>query len=429
MHIMKRTLHITLVLGISLACAEVLASGFALNEQSISGMGLGFAGRSSSAEDASTVYGNPAGMARLRGQQITGGVALLNASTEISQVSGSSQGSNDGDMVPLTAVPFGFYTQQLDDHWALGFGVYAPFGLVADYEKGFQGSAFGSNSGVKIITLQPTISYAFNDKFSIGFGPTINRVSGALESDIILPQAGSGANQVKIEGIDTALGFNAGLLLQASDTTRVGLTYHSAVKYKLKGHTDINKGTEVPGAILNDGRYDARLSIDTPESWDLSITHDLTQDWRLYAGSTWTRWSRLKDITAHNSGFTQASGFMTPTLFGTITEEQDWHDTWAHAIGTSYRIHPDWVLRTGLAFDQSPTNNTHRSPRIPSGDRTIFSLGAGYNLTPSITLDMAYAYLREESVHVSSSNALGASYNAKFANSAHGVGLGMSYRF
>lgn len=420
----------SLSLAITMASAQLFASGFALNEQSISGMGGGFAGRSSSAEDASTVYDNPAGMARLDGQQITGGIALIDASTDISQISGRSSGTNKGDMVPLTAVPFGFYTNKLDDQWAVGLGVYAPFGLVADYEKGFQGKAFGSKSAVKVITFQPTVSYAFNDKVSVGFGPTINRVTGTLESDVSLPITGTGSNNIKIEGNDTALGFNAGLLVQATDTTRVGLTYHSKVKYKLEGHTEVTKGSNVPASLLNNGRYDASLKIDTPESWDLSVTQDLSEAWKLYAGATWTRWSRLKDITVNNEGVSAlSSGMLAPQLIGTIKEEQDWHDTWAYAVGTSYRVNKQWVLRTGLTFDQAPTNNTDRSPRIPTGDRTIFSLGAGYDVMPNLTIDVAYAYLKEESVKVNRANALGQSYSAKFANSANGFGLGATYRF
>lgn len=427
----KVMLKTTLSLAVAMASSHVFASGFALNEQDVAGMGTGFAGRSSSAENASTVYGNPAGMARLEGQQVTGGVAAIDASTNIKDVSGRSSGSNKGDMVPFTAVPFGFYTNKLNEQWAVGFGVYAPFGLVTDYESGFQGKAFGSKSEVKVITFQPTVSYAFNDRVSIGFGPTINRIAGTLESDINLPVAGTGSNNIKIKGDDTALGFNAGLLVQATDTTRVGLTYHSKVKYKLEGHTEVTKGTNVPASLLNNGRYDASLKIDTPESWDLSVTQDLSDAWKLYAGATWTRWSRLKDITVNNEGVSAAagSGALAPQIVGTIKEDQNWHDTWAYALGTSYRVTKQVVLRTGLTFDQSPTNNTDRSPRIPTGDRTIFSLGLGYDVMPNMTVDLAYSYLKEEPVKVARANALGQSYNAKYENSANGFGLGVTYKF
>ncbi|KAA6170753.1 OmpP1/FadL family transporter [Pseudomonas veronii] len=427
----KVMLKTTLSLAVAMASSHVFASGFALNEQDVAGMGTGFAGRSSSAENASTVFGNPAGMARLEGQQITGGAAAIDASTDIKNASGRSSGSNKGDMVPFTAVPFGFYTNKLNEQWAVGFGVYAPFGLVTDYESGFQGKAFGSKSEVTVITFQPTVSYAFNDRVSIGFGPTINRIAGTLESDINLPIAGTGSNNIKIKGDDTAVGFNAGLLVQATDTTRVGLTYHSKVKYKLEGHTEVTKGTNVPAVLLNNGRYDASLKIDTPESWDFSVTQDMSDAWKLYAGATWTRWSRLKDITVNNEGVSAAagSGALAPQIVGTIKEDQNWHDTWAYALGTSYRVTKQVVLRTGLTFDQSPTNNTDRSPRIPTGDRTIFSLGLGYDVMPNMTVDLAYSYLKEEPVKVARANALGQSYNAKYENSANGFGLGVTYKF
>lgn len=421
----KVMLKTTISLAVAMASTQIFASGFALNEQSISGMGTGFAGRSSSADDASTVFGNPAGMSRIKRQEVTGGIAAIDASTDIKDAQGAHPGTNKGDMVPFTAVPMGYYVKPIDDHWAFGLGVYAPFGLITDYENGFQGAGFGSKSEVKVVTFQPTVSYAFNDKVSIGFGPTINRISGTLESDVPL----FGDTHVKIKGDDVALGYNFGVLVQATDTTRVGLTYHSKVKYKIEGHTDISAGANSPSAFLKSNRYDASLKIETPESVDFSVTQQLTDAWTLYAGSTWTRWSRLKDITVNNDGVTAAQGgALSPALFGTITEEQNWHDTWAYAIGTSYQLNKQWVLRTGLSFDQSPTNNTDRSPRIPTGDRTIFSLGAGYNVTDDLTIDVAYSYLKEESVKVDHSNLVD-SYSAKYENSANGFGVGATYRF
>lgn len=421
----KVMLKTTLSLAVALASTQIFASGFALNEQSISGMGTGFAGRSSSADDASTVFGNPAGMSRIKRQEVTGGIAAIDASSDIKDAQGAHPGTNKGDMVPFTAVPMGYYVKPIDDHWAFGLGVYAPFGLITDYENGFQGAGFGSKSEVKVVTFQPTVSYAFNDKVSIGFGPTINRIGGTLESDVPL----FGDTHVKIKGDDVALGYNFGVLVQATDTTRVGLTYHSKVKYKIEGHTDISAGANSPSALLKSNRYDASLKIETPESVDFSVTQQLTDAWTLYAGSTWTRWSRLKDITVNNDGVTAAQGgALSPALFGTITEEQNWHDTWAYAIGTSYQLNKQWVLRTGLSFDQSPTNNTDRSPRIPTGDRTIFSLGAGYNVTDDLTIDVAYSYLKEEAVKMNRSNLVD-SYSAKYENSANGFGVGATYRF
>ena len=421
----KVMLKTTLSLAVTLASTQLFASGFALNEQSISGMGTGFAGRSSSADDASTIAGNPAGMSRIKREQVTGGVAFIDAHTDISDASSRPNGgTNKGDMVPFMGVPMGYYVKPIDDHWAFGIGVYAPFGLVTDYENGFAGRYFGSKSEVKIVTLQPTVSYAFNDKVSIGFGPTINRIDGTLESNLSITQS-QPDGKVKIEGDDTALGYNIGVLVQATDSTRVGLTYHSKVKYKLDGNTKVNYN--VLGLIGQNPnqKYDASLDLTTPESVDFSVTHQLDDKWTLYAGSTWTRWSRLKEITVENKGVPAVLNGQ----FGTITEEQNWHDTWAHAIGASYQLNKQWVLRTGLSVDQAPTNNVDRSPRIPTGDRKIFSVGAGWSPTDDLTIDLAYSYLREESVKVNNSNDRGQNYNAKYENYANGFGLGATYRF
>ena len=188
------------------------------------------------------------------------------------------------------------------------------------------------------------------------------------------------------------------------------------MKYELEGDTRVS-GNGALAAIA--GKYDANLGLTTPESVDMSITHKLTDALTLHAGSTWTRWSRFKEIRVENDS----------AALPVLVEEQNWHDTWAHAVGLSYRLNPQWTLRTGIAVDQSPTNNVDRSARVPSGDRTIFSVGAGWSPNPDMTIDVAYSYLQEESVDVNQQSSTRGDYRARYKNSAHGLGASLSYRF
>lgn len=423
----KAMLKTSLGVAVALASSQLFAAGFALNEQSVSGMGTGFAGRSSSAEDASTVYGNPAGMSRLKREQVTVGGAAVIAKTDISGRGSNFGGETDGDMVPTVGVPMGYYVKPIDDHWSVGFGVYVPFGLITDYGGDDAARYWGKKSKVEVVTFQPTISYAFNDKVSVGFGPTINRIKGELGSNLssqAFGGPGSRDGEVKIKGDDTAVGYNIGVLVQATDRTRLGLTYHSMVDYKLEGDTRVS----YPLPIGLSGKFDASLKIKTPESVDFSITHELDDNWTLYAGSTWTRWSRLENITVENEA---PAGYPLKT----ITEEQNWHDTWAHAIGAAYKVNKEWTLRAGFSVDQSPTNNHDRSPRIPTGDRKAVSFGAGWSPNDDMTIDVAYSYLWEEDTKVNNrpdslqEGALKGSYQAKYENSAHGIGASLTYRF
>lgn len=415
----KRLLKTGLAVAITATSGHGFASGFALNEQSISGMGTSFAGRSSSAEDASTVFGNPAGMAHLKREEVYVGAAVIHAQSDISRASANAgpatlAGSNDGDMVPSTGVPMGYYVKPLDDKVAFGLGVYVPFGLMTDYERTFQGRYHADKSYVRVITVQPTLSYRFNEQLSVGFGPTFNHIEGELSSSLLNP--GNSDGKVRIKGDDTAVGFNLGVLYEFTPGTRAGITYHSRVKYELEGDTRVS-GHGALAAIA--GKYDANLGLTTPESVDMSITHKLTDALTLHAGSTWTRWSRFKEIRVENDS----------AALPVIVEEQNWHDSWAHAVGLSYRLNPQWTLRTGIAVDQSPTNNVDRSARVPSGDRTIFSVGAGWSPNPDMTIDVAYSYLQEESVDVNQQSSTRGDYRARYKNSAHGLGASLSYRF
>ncbi|WP_394236417.1 OmpP1/FadL family transporter [Pseudomonas anguilliseptica] len=414
----RRVVKTCLSLALASAASHGFASGFAINEQSVSSMGTAFAGRSSSADDASTVFGNPAGMARIKREQVSGGIALIHAKTDIDNASGSASGSNDGDMVPFIGAPMGYYVKPLDDNWSFGLGLYVPFGLVTDYERNFQGRYHGDRSEVRVITLQPTLSYRFNEQLSIGFGPTINRIDGELTSAINNPIPGAGDGKVEIKGDDTALGYNVGMLFEITPQTRFGLTYHSKVDYRLKGDTTVSG----PGFVIGSsaGTYDASLELTTPESVDFSVTHELGADWTLYAGSTWTRWSRLQEIRADNKG---VGGLLAGNL-SSISEPQNWHDTWAHAVGAAYKLNPQWTLRAGLAVDQSPTNNADRSPRIPTGDRTILSLGTAWSPNDDVTIDLAYSYLMEDDAHIERDD-----YHATYKNTAHGLGAQVTYRF
>lgn len=153
--------------------SQAQAGGYQINEQSVSGQGYGHAGRSSNVEDATIVYGNPAGMSFLDRAQISAGGTYLNVNSDISNAEASSSadygpggtlprevsGSNEGDMVPGTLIPFAFYAHPVNEQLAFGFGVYAPFGSKTDYESGFQGRNQGNYTEVTVTSAQPTVSY------------------------------------------------------------------------------------------------------------------------------------------------------------------------------------------------------------------------------------------------------------------------------
>jgi len=114
--------------------SQALSAGFALIENSASGMGNAFAGGAAIADDASTVWFNPAGMTRLTGEQISvaGHVILPKAdfSNEGSAaVTTAPLSGTDDDGGASALVPNFYYVTQLDGEAWVGLGVRLPFGL------------------------------------------------------------------------------------------------------------------------------------------------------------------------------------------------------------------------------------------------------------------------------------------------------------
>src|SRR5687767_3061758 len=121
------------------------ASGFALLEQSASRLGTAFAGTAAAADDATTVFFNPAGMIRLEGRQLAAGLASgIEITSEFRNTGstaafGQQSGGTGGDAGDWNFVPGAYLALPLTDSLTFGLGVNAPFGLKLVYEDGWVG--------------------------------------------------------------------------------------------------------------------------------------------------------------------------------------------------------------------------------------------------------------------------------------------------
>ena len=131
------------ILGATLALAggNAMAAGFALQNQNGAGTGNAFAGAAAAAEDASTVYFNPAGMLLLpKGHNITGAVTFLDRSVEFSD-RGTARlvpfalGSDGGDGGSLAIVPAAYWSYAVSPDLAVGLGVGPTFGNKTEFDR------------------------------------------------------------------------------------------------------------------------------------------------------------------------------------------------------------------------------------------------------------------------------------------------------
>src|SRR5262245_2719385 len=164
----------------------VYAGAFGLAEQSASGVGNAFAGGAAVAEDASTIYFNPAGMTRLPGRQVVGAIHAIKPNIEFNNTGSTLApaqgllGGNGGDAGNLAWVPNAYLSWQLNDRWFVGIGLNAPFGLKTEWEQNWVGRFHAIESEFKTINVNPSVAFKLTDQVSLGAGVSWQRAEATL---------------------------------------------------------------------------------------------------------------------------------------------------------------------------------------------------------------------------------------------------------
>ena len=426
----RRTRVAAAVTGAAVVLAAPLAQGaaFALQENNASGLGNAYAGGAAIAEDASTVWANPAGMSRLKQREAVQAIHFIVPSNKFSddgsqpalnQPLGTSSG---GDAGGLNVIPNLYLVVPYSQQLAFGLGVNVPFGLTTEYDDGWIGRYHGIKSQVKTINVQPTVSWKVNDQLSLGLGIDFQWIDARLTSDANYSAAiAQGAQQaaaaglipaaaipgilastrgldsrVTVKGDDTAWGFNVGALYEFNPGTRAGIHYRSRLKYDVRGDVDFNHPAlpALPPALapainaiangVNRALFngDVHADIELPPIANVSFFHRINDRWDIMADLQWTGWSTLKDLT-----FVRNEG---PVL---ATTPENFDDVWRVSVGANYRMDDRWMLRGGIAYDESPVNDVDRTPRLPDSDRTWLSFGAQYKYSDKLIIDGGATYI------------------------------------
>jgi long-chain fatty acid transport protein len=393
----------TSVLAATLSCfsSQVFASGFAVTEKSASAQGNSYAGFAASAEDASTVWANPAGMMKLQGNQIVAvGHFIVPQSTFDNQGSRFANGDdltgdNDDDAFADAFVPNFYWVTAVSEDMKFGLGINAPYGLVTDYDDTWVGRYHAVLSDLKTVNFNPSIAMQVNNKASIGFGLNIMLVDVNLTSAVdfgsLLGTPGEADGFADLQGDnltgidDLSYGFNLGLMYDITPQTTLGVSYRSEMDVDVEGDADFKvPATAAPvlssGAFVDTGLY---ASITLPQSLSVSVAHDYG-NLKVLADITWTAWSSFEELRIK---------YRNPNQPDSVTTEE-WEDTFRYSLGVDWKYTDKVTLRTGVAFDEAAVPSAERrTPRIPGNDRTWLSFGGTYVISQQFTIDVGYSHL------------------------------------
>lgn len=359
------------------------AAGYALIEQNASGMGNAYAGAAAVAEDASTIFFNPAGMTYIQGTQAVGAIHFIKPNAEFNnQGSVAAAGKPLGDEGPnagdLALVPNAYFKMDFNENIKLGLGINAPFGLKTEYDKEWLGRFQADMSELKTINFNPAIAFKVNDQLSLGFGISAMWAEATLTRAVNFGGAGQGS--VKIKGDDWGFGYNLGAIYQATADTRFGIAYRSKVEQHLDGDAKFRRPTGIPFSVAPDGDVTADVSL--PASLSFSAFSHLNDKWELMGDITWTRWSQFERLAVYRNG----GALLTETI-------ENWDNTMRYSVGVNYLYSDAIKLRAGLAYDEEAIKDEFRTARIPGNDRKWLSMGASYVMSPTSKFDVGYTHL------------------------------------
>jgi long-chain fatty acid transport protein len=362
------------------------AGGLYLYELGTPDVGAAAAGWAARAQDAATVFTNPAGMTRLEKSELLVGIQPLYLHTEFSPDANTTTSGPDGDA--STWLPAGglYYVHDLLPKLKFGVSAVGYFGLGLEYENDWVGRYYVQEIKLQAMGVQPAIAYQLTEWLSLGAG--VVALYGVLDEKVAVNNIGPNQpdGKLKIEDSDLAYQVNLGVLVEPRKGTRFGLTYLSEGDLKFKDEPDFsNLGPGLEAILRAKGLLDAEIKIEftMPQALMFSAYHDLNDRWAIMGNLGWQDWSEFGKV-----GVAVASEDTS-----SLTIDRNYKDTWHVAFGAQYRVADPWLLTAGVAYDSSMVDDKDRTPDLPLGEAWRFGLGARYDWSKKLAFGLGYTFL------------------------------------
>lgn len=374
------------------------AGGLYLYEIGPQEVGLASAGWAARAQDASTLFTNPAGMTRIDRPQLQMGLQPIYLNVEFdpdsntsphNQVTPNGQRADDGDASDWIPGGSTFYVHPVSRDLRLGIGVLGFFGLALEYEDDWVGRYYVKEAQLQGLTIMPSIAYRVNKWLSLGAG--MNAMYGILKEKVAVNNnpLGIGANpDGELEVDDKVWGFGGlfGILIEPTQRTRFGLTYMTKTELDFEPDADFSDLRPAFETILsNRGLLGATidLEVNAPQSIMLSGYHEINDRWAIVGNLGWQDWSDFGNIDVSVSAEDTNS----------LTVDLNYKDTWHVAAGVQHKASEPLLLSFGIAYDSSMMGDSERTPTLPSGEAWRFGAGAQYKMNKNVDISLAYEFV------------------------------------
>lgn len=389
---------------------QAQASGFRIPEISTTGMGLANALVANKDEAGAMAY-NPAIMAFHDDHTFQIGTTLLSYNLNATPTGGSTTDSTSRNKF---IIPNMFLSARTSENITFGLAINSPFGLETRWPKGtfpaFSGATYvyePEHSKINMLNINPSIAIKLDSKTSVAVGIMFYDVSSLVFN----------SQAIKINGSGSGYGWNVAML-HTTKNWDFGVSYKSSVKANLGGDFTTGVGA-TPGA------YPARSSLNFPDVLQIGMLYRFTDRFNMEFDVENTGWNVFDKIVIEYAN--------TKTTSST----NNWSDSLAYRLGTTYKISDKTKLRFGYSLDNTPQADNYFSARIPGNKRQLFSVGIGHDFG-GWTLNAAYMRAAVDDRTINSSTVYPSTgtdpngtnaYNGTYKSDINLIGLSISTTF
>ncbi len=376
------------VKGIALSVvvsSVVMAGGYKIPEQSLNSMAKGGANVAyTTGADAN--YDNPANMSFLDESKnyVEGGVTLVHLPSNVYTLINPYSGKSEIENIPI---PFFHYVSEAMGDFRWGVSMVVPGGLTKRWANQPQKS-FVEEFTLKVIELNPNISYKLADNFSVAGGVRFIYSEGIVKS--------SGTVSRDMEGSTFEFGYNLAMMYKPTPDVNLAVTYRSNIDLDQEGNAKLSSGANV----VYDG--DATVSVPLPASLNLAISKTWEKRFTLEFNYERTFWSSYENLDFEYGG--ASIGGLTPFFDTPIPK--NWKDTNTFRVGATVKMDNKITAMLGFAIDETPIPVNTLGFETPDTDAKIFSMGFTYQQNENLSWGAAFLYDSKEAVRIAPNTTL-----------------------
>lgn len=381
------------------------ASGYRITEQSLNFTALSGA-YVANANGPDTAYYNPANMSWLKENWSVEVGAIYFHLPSIDYNDDRSPNFDGDSKEENFLIPSVFAVSPEFNNFRFGFALVFPAGLSKRWDEPYP-RTFAHENSMTVIEANPSLSYKFNDKFSIGFGVRLLYSDATVKSDgsiIAVPAGGLGEGMPPsdeyvrvsrdLDGDTTEFGYNIALAFRPNDKLSMAITYRAEVDLDMDGDGSLSASDSFPLGLIPGKAYEGSgsVSVPVPEELDFAIAYTLKRATieLAYARTFWSSYDELD--------FEYSTDLEHPILEKVFGDPipKDWDDVGAIRLGLTYYWSQKVTLMMGGGFDGNPVPDHTLSFDLPDSDTWFGSIGFRYHNYEKLSYGAAYLYANKE---------------------------------